>query len=180
MQQRQPFVLETHRLRLRNWRESDREAFAALNAHPEVMADLGGPIDRAASDRKFDHYAAAYEARGYCRWLIEDHAGTFLGYTGVMPRNGDHPLGFHNEIGWRLTREAWGGGYATEAARAALDDVFTRIGLDEVLAYTRPDNLRSQAVMLRLDLQRDEARDFVIPLENVQHWTGLVWVARPS
>ncbi len=180
MQQRHPFLLETHRLRLRNWRESDRDAFAALNAHPEVMADLGGPIDRAASDRKLDGYISAFEEHGYGRWLIEDHAGTFLGYTGVMPRREDPPLGFHNEIGWRLTREAWGGGFATEAARAALDDVFTRIGLDEVLAYTRPDNLRSQAVMLRLELERDEARDFVMPMANVDNWPGLVWVARPT
>ena len=94
MQQRQPFSLETHRLRLRNWRETDRDTFAVLNAHPEVMHDLGGPIDRAASDRKFDHYCAAFETHGYSRWLVEDHAGTFLSYTGVMPRNGVHPLAF--------------------------------------------------------------------------------------
>ena len=64
--------------------------------------------------------------------------------------------------------------------RAALDDVFTRIGLDEVLAYTPPDKLCSQAVMLRLSLQRDESRDFVMPLDSVENWPGLVWVARPS
>ena len=135
------------------------------------MTDLGGPIDRAASDRKLDSYMSAFETHGYGRWLIEDHAGTFLGYTGVMPRQEAPPLGFHNEIGWRLTREAWGGGFATEAARAALD---------EVLAYTRSDNLRSQAVMLRLELERDETRDFVLPMANVENWPGLVWVARPT
>lgn len=179
MQQKPPPFLETHRLRLRSWQDSDRDAFAALNAHPEVMDDLGGPIDRAASDRKLDSYLSAFEKHGYGRWLIEDHAGTFLGYTGVMLRHDDPPLGMHNEIGWRLIRDAWGGGFATEAAQAALDDVFARIGLDEVLAYTRPDNLRSQAVMRRLNLERDEARDFVMPMANVDEWPGWVWVARP-
>ncbi len=178
--QRTPFELTTTRLRLRNWRDSDRQPFAVLNAHPEVMHDLGGPVDRAASDFKLDHYAAAYEKHGFCRWLMEEHDGTFVGYAGVMPRNGDHPLGFHHEIGWRLTRDAWGKGYATEAARAALEDVFSRIGLTEVLAYTGPGNLRSQAVMSRLGLHRDESRDFVTEVENVERWHGLVWIARPT
>lgn len=175
---REPFAITTTRLRLRSWGETDREAFAALNAHPEVMHDLGGPIERAASDRKLDHYAQAYEEHGYCRWLLEEHDGTFVGYAGVMPCGGDHPLGCHNEIGWRLTRDVWGKGYATEAARAALHDAFTRIGLEEVLAYTGPGNLRSQAVMSRLRLQRQESRDFVMALENVERWHGLVWVCQ--
>ena len=64
--------------------------------------------------------------------------GCFLGYDGVMRRRDTHPLGPHDEIGWRLVKSAWGYGYASEAARAALEDVFTRIGLCEVLAYTSP------------------------------------------
>jgi len=171
-------MLRAARLTLRRWRETDRDAFAALNADPETTWDLGGPLDRAQSDAKFDRYVAAFEKHGLCRWAIEDAQQLFLGYAGVMPRPPDHPLGPHMDIGWRLARSAWGRGYATEAAAAALLDVFTRIGLGEVLAYTSHDNARSQAVMRRLDLQRDPARDFSHMYEG-KPWHGLVWAARP-
>jgi RimJ/RimL family protein N-acetyltransferase len=168
-------IVETPRLRLRCWRSADREAFAEMNADPEVMLDLGGPLSRAASDAKLDRYAAAFRRHGFCRWVIESRIGDFLGYTGVMPSPPEHPLGPHFDIGWRLVRNAWGNGYVTEAARAALDDVFGRVGLAEVAAYTAPDNLRSQAVMARLRLQRAPSRDFTTDCA----WRGLVWIARP-
>lgn len=75
-------------------------------------------------------------------------------------------------------RHAWGHGYATEAARASLDDAFIRVGLGEVVAYTAADNLRSPAVMARLQLQRDPSRDFTADYDGVKAWRGLVWVAR--
>lgn len=172
-------MLEAPRLHLRSWRPEDSDAFATMNAHPEVMRDYGGPISRADSDAKLERYTSAFEATGFGRWLVESAAGDFLGYCGVMAAYPGHPLGPHHEIGWRLVRHAWGHGYATEAARVALNDVFQRIGLVEVLAYTAPDNSRSQAVMARLDLQRDPARDFVAKSDLVGEWQGLVWVARP-
>jgi len=153
--------------------------FAALNADPEVARDLGGPLSRAASDAKLDRYMDTFGRRGFCRWAIETGDGDFLGYAGVMPPREDHPLYPHCEVGWRLTRDAWGHGYATEAARAALDDIFTRVGLMEVVSFTAPDNLRSQAVMARLDLIRDVSRDFTLQDERLGLWRGLVWVARP-
>lgn len=165
-------------MRLRNWRDADRETFAAMNADPEVMHDLGGPFTRAESNAKLDRYVGAFGRHGFCRWAIEDRGGSFLGYTGVMPAHGDHPLGPHFEIGWRLVRCAWGHGYATEAARAALDDAFERAGLREVLSYTAPDNPRSQRVMERLGLLRDPSLDFTAEYANVGRWRGLVWIAR--
>ncbi|HEV7408521.1 MAG TPA: GNAT family N-acetyltransferase [Bradyrhizobium sp.] len=173
-------VIDTPRTRLRGWREADREAFAAMNAHPEVMLDLGGPIDRATSDAKLDRYVAALNRYGFCRWAIETRNEQFLGYAGVMPAQQDHPLGPHFDIGWRLLRSAWGQGYATEAAGAALHDVFARAGLREIVTYTAPDNLRSQAVMHRLRLQRDPSRDFTAKTDDAGVWHGLVWVARPA
>lgn len=150
-----------------------------MNADPEVMADLGGPISRTESDAKLDRFAEAYGCCGFCRWAIERDGG-FLGYAGVMPSRPDHPLGSHHEIGWRLVRVAWGQGYATEAASAALRDAGSRAGLGEVLAYTAPDNRRSQAVMDRLGLRRDPARDFEVDAGRLGRRRGLVWVSHPS
>jgi RimJ/RimL family protein N-acetyltransferase len=112
-------VIETPRIRLRCWRETDRDAFATKNAHPEVMLDLGGPLDRSQSDAKFDRYVAAFEQYGFSRWAVETLRGDFLGYAGILPSEPAHPLGPHIGIGWRLVRSAWGHGYATEAAEAA-------------------------------------------------------------
>ena len=172
-------IIETPRLRLRPWRESDREAFAAMHADPEVMVDAPKPLTREKSDRKLDRYAAAFDRLGFCSWAVEALDGDFLGYAGVMPSREPHPLGPHYGAGWRLIRRAWGHGYATEATRAAFDDVFRRVGLSEVLAYTSPDNARSQAVMARLGLRRDTERDFTAD-EGGSLWTGLVWSAQPS
>ncbi len=171
-------VIRTTRLLLRHWSADDGPAFAELHADPEVMADLGGPFDRVASGRKFDRYRAAYEEHGISRWAVEDADGTFVGYAGIMPRPAsDHPLGPHHEIGWRFVRAAWGRGYATESARAALRHAFEHSRLSEIVSYTSADNLRSQAVMMRLGLQRDASRDFTADC-GLGPWQGLVWVAQ--
>jgi len=174
-----PMLIETPRLRLRSWQEADRPAFAALHADPEVMRDAGGPLDRSRSDVKLDRYVAAFERYGFTRWAIESRDGEFLGYAGIMPSRPAHPLGDHVDIGWRLVRSAWGRGYATEAAEAALQDAFTRCGLAEVIAFTTADNPRSQAVMARLRLRRDASRDFS-DRDGATVWHLLVWVAWPS
>jgi len=169
--------ISTPRLTLRDWRAEDREAFAAMHADPEVMDDLGGVFDRQRSDEKFDRYVAAFARQGFTRWAIHCGNEGFIGYAGIMAHGAGHALGEHCDIGWRLVRAAWGHGYATEAARAALDDGFARAGLAEVLAYTAPGNGRSQAVIGRLGLVRDAARDFTIADTG---WRGLVWFARRS
>lgn len=169
-------MLETPRLRLQTWHERHRAAFATLSADGEVMADLGGPISRAESDAKFDRYAAAWDADGIGRYAVEDLHGNFLGYTGIIYRH-EHPIGPHHDLGWRFMRDAWGKGYATEAAKAALRDAFTRTDISEALAYTAPDNLRSQAVMARLGLVRESSCDFSADFGNGT-WHGLMWIAR--
>ena len=171
-------MIRTKRLELFPWRDDHRGAFAEMHTDPDVMHDLGGPIDRAESEAKFNRYSTSYAEHGLSRWAVETVDGQFLGYAGVMPRLSPmHPLGAHFEIGWRFTRRAWGHGYATESAMAALDDAFRRAGLMEIVSYTDADNLRSQAVMARLELQRELGRDFIAKYERVGLWRGLVWVA---
>jgi RimJ/RimL family protein N-acetyltransferase len=129
-------IIETPRLRLRPWVEEDKVAFAAMHVDPEVMVDAPRPLIREKSDRKLDRYRTAFERDGFCQWAVETLDGDFVGYAGATRVSGDHPLGPHVGAGWRLVRRAWGHGYATEATRAAFDDVFERIGAAEVLAYT--------------------------------------------
>lgn len=172
-------MILSDRLRLRSWRDSDGDAFAALNADPVVSRDLGGPLSRGQSDAKLARYVAAFEQLGFCRWLVEDLNGQFLGYAGVMPSRPGHPLGRHFDIGWRVVRAAWGSGYATEAAKASLRDAFERVHLKEVLAYTSADNVRSRAVIKRLSMQRAASLDYSEPIGRAM-WQGLVWMARPS
>jgi RimJ/RimL family protein N-acetyltransferase len=166
---------------LRRWMEEDRDDFADLHADPHVMADLGGPFERAASDDKFDRYRDAWTTNGISRWVVSDTSGRFLGYAGVMRRDDpDHPLGSHYEIGWRFRRDAWGNGYATESAARALSHAWQVLDAAEITAYTAADNVRSRAVMTRLGLRRDETRDFTARYPKGD-WTGLVWVVeRPS
>ena len=171
-------MIKTERLNLVPWHECHRSVFAAMHADPAVMLDLGGPISRRESDAKFDRYDAAYAGHSFSRWAVENRDGAFFGYAGVMPCvSPGHPLGPHCEVGWRFTRAAWGNGFASESARAALDDIFRRTELVEILSYTDAANMRSQAVMARLNLRRETSRDFIVEYERVGAWQGMVWVA---
>jgi len=171
----EPASLRTRRLVLRR-RDEDahRDAFAQMNSDPAVTMDLGGPLSRADSDRKFDRYCAIDREYGFARWAVETAYGEFLGYAGVMPAGWpEHPLGSHYEVGWRFRRCAWGNGYATESAHAAMLHA-RRQNIGEILSYTAADNLRSRAVMERLGLERDPARGFCVVLDG-REWCGLVW-----
>ena len=175
-------MIETPRLILRRWKDSDRPAFAAICADPEVMQWLGGVLTPEQAGQRIDRVEATFEALGYGRFLVERKSdGAFLGWCGVMPcHESVTPIAGQPEIGWRLVTTAWGEGYATEAARAALDDAFARVGLAEVLAYTSKANLRSQAVMQRLGLSREPQRDFHFPNPPAgEDPTSVVYVAYP-
>ena len=173
-------MIRTTRLVMRPWREDDRSAFASLNKDPIVALDLGGPLGQAASDAKFDRYIATFRRTGFGRFAIESKAGEFLGYAGLNPIRPDLPIAPGWEIGWRLNRDFWGHGFATEAAQALLEDGFKRLDVPEILAFTASDNRRSSAVMKRLAMRRDRTRDFTAQYDSGP-WHGEVWVAdRPS
>jgi RimJ/RimL family protein N-acetyltransferase len=156
--------LRTERLLLRPWIGADREPFARLNADPEVARFLGGPMSRADSDALADRIKAGFAANGFGLWAVEVTAtGEFIGFTGLSrPRFQAHFMPAV-EVGWRLARSAWGHGYATEAARSALEYGFGPAGLDEIVSFTTRTNVRSRAVMQRLGMTYDEADDFDHP-----------------
>jgi RimJ/RimL family protein N-acetyltransferase len=173
-------VIETARLILRPWREDDRDDLARMCADPNVMVDYPKPQSHAESDVRFARYQESFEKFGFCRWAVERrNDGRFLGYTGINPTWPDHPLAPNVEIGWRLIREAWGCGYASEAASASLRDGFARCKLSKVYSFTTSENFRSQAVMNRIGLAREAARDFLDQQgqRNIVFSASADWVA---
>ena len=145
--------LRTERLVMRRWQDSDREPFAALNADQHTMRFFPATLDRAASDAMIDRLEERFEALGFGLWALEvARTGEFIGFTGLNPMPGDDPGAGGMEVGWRLARTAWHHGYATEAARAALDVAFGGLQMPEIYSMTAVLNEPSQAVMRRLEL----------------------------
>ena len=163
----------TERLLLRRWRDSDRELFAAMNADPAVVEHLQGPMSRDRSDDFIDRIEAHWDEHGWSLWAVEVvDASPLVGYVGLWPA--DYVAPGTVEVGWRLARGAWGRGYATEAAREALRFGFTEVGLDEIVSFTVPQNIRSRAVMERIGLVRDPTRDFDHPRVDPRAYPQLV------
>jgi RimJ/RimL family protein N-acetyltransferase len=157
-------TIHTLRLHLRLWRDEDLPAFAALNTDPRVMEFLPKPLDRAESDARAARICDHFARHGFGLWAVEVPGDTdFIGFVGLSVPDFEMHFTPCVEVGWRLAYEHWGQGYATEAARAAVDFGFRRLALDEIVSYTVPANRRSSGVMERIGMTRTPADDFDHP-----------------
>jgi RimJ/RimL family protein N-acetyltransferase len=151
-----PPELRTDRLLLRQLRADDREAFAAMNADPEVMRWIGsGALTPVASDGMRARMRREWTRTGHGLWALERTGdAAFLGFCGLSsPTWGGPALQGEVEVGWRLRREAWGHGYASEAARAALGVAWDVLELPSAIALVHPGNERSMGVGERLGMR---------------------------
>lgn len=147
-------MISTLRLSLRPWTPGDWQHLTPLVADPAAMRHItGGEAWSDAQTQAFvGRQRALHASRGFCFWKLHDRAsGAFVGCCGLQPLRYRDDI----EVGWWLARAWWGQGLATEAARAALADGFTRLDLGRVVALTRPANTRSRAVMERLGMIYD-------------------------
>jgi len=156
--------LETERLVLRAFVDRDREPFARMNGDPRVMEHFPGLLTREESDELVDRFAQRWTEDGLGLWALERRDdGSFIGFAGLAPPRFEAVFTPAVEVGWRLAVDAWGHGYATEAAQEALRFGFEERNLDEILSWTVPANVRSRAVMERLGMTHDPADDFDHP-----------------
>ena len=156
--------LESARLRLRPWRDTDLAEFAAMCADPQVMRFFPKPLNRLESASVIGRFRGHFAEYGYGFWALERKAtGAFIGFTGLAQIGFKAPFAPAVEIGWRLAPEHWGLGYASEAAWAALRCAFDRLALDQVVSFTTEANVPSQKVMQAIGMQRDMAGDFEHP-----------------
>ena len=157
-------MIETERLILRGWRDSDIEPFHTMCNDPEVMRYLGPPMSRAVAEESAARQNGFIGSHGYCFWAVERKAdGAFLGFCGLKPGPAGTPIADEMEIGWRLARNAWGKGYAREAAEASIAWGWANTATPEISAMTVIDNVRSWGLMERLGMTRDLAGDFDHP-----------------
>jgi RimJ/RimL family protein N-acetyltransferase len=157
--------LRTSRLLLRPWRDEDIAAFAEMSADPIVMEYLLPLSHRGLSAEAWAARARAHwDEHGFGQWVVElPGAASFIGVVGLGEVVYEAPFTPAVEVAWRLARPGWGRGYATEAARAALDYGFDKLGLSEIVALTVPANQRSRRVMQRLGMTRSPEDDFDHP-----------------
>ncbi len=154
----------TPRLLLRHWREEDRDPFAEMGADPEVMEHFPAMMTAAESSGWVDRVGGDLDRRGWGLWVVEElSSGRFLGFTGLNVPGFEAPFLPAVEIGWRLRRDAWGHGYASEAARGVLAAAFDDLELADLVSFTSTTNVRSQAVMRRIGMTTDPAEDFDHP-----------------
>jgi RimJ/RimL family protein N-acetyltransferase len=155
-------AIDTPRLLLRGWREEDKEPFFRHTNTANVMRWLGGVKTREFLDGAIDKFAAWQAERGSTFWAVErKEDGALLGFCGLKRADdAGSPVEGEFEIGWRLREDAWGQGYAKEAAMASLDFAFARAGAARVVALTVEGNEASWGLMVRLGMIRRPDLDY--------------------
>ncbi|WP_455207895.1 GNAT family N-acetyltransferase [Kaarinaea lacus] len=144
---------QTERLKLRQWEKADFPGFASINADPDVMKYYPNVLSEAQSNAMAQKFESLIDARGWGFWAVEKTDDQqFIGFVGLHEPAYDLPVTPCVEIGWRLGKEYWGNGYATEAAIACLEIAFKRLHIPEVYSFTPVSNKKSQAVMERIGM----------------------------
>jgi RimJ/RimL family protein N-acetyltransferase len=154
----EPTILEGPRIRLRPWLDSDRYAFAAMNADPEVMRHFPKPLNRAEADDFLGRINARMAQEGFGFWAVERHDKPgMIGLCGLARVLWEARFTPAVEVGWRFAAAHQRQGYAEEAARIALAHGFGPLKLEKIVAFTTPANLRSRGLMERLGMHPDGA-----------------------
>lgn len=163
-------TINTHRLILRQWQDSDLTPFATLNADPRVREFFPGLMSREESDHSVklmsDHIARC----GWGLWaasLID--TGEFIGFIGLEEVYFQAHFTPAVEIGWRLAFNHWGKGYATEGAKAVLAYGFENLNLEEVVSFTAVQNMRSRRIMEKIGMHHDSKDNFDHPKLSENH-----------
>ena len=163
-----PFIIATERLILRKWKESDVRPFAEMNADPEVMRYFPNTFSEVETRSMVQRIQSLFDRKGYGLFAVEHKAtGQFIGFTGLSIPTFESFFTPCVEIGWRYKKEAWGKGYATEAASACLTYGFETLQLQKIVSFTSPLNVNSEKLMRRIGMKY--SGDFDHPLIPKDH-----------
>ncbi len=148
-------MIETERLILRTWREDDILPFAELNSDSEVMEYLPKCLSLDETRQFYNRIVAEHDAYGYGLYAVEiRNSCNFIGFVGFHHFDFDAEFSPGIEIGWRLAKEHWNKGYATEAAKACLADALKNKLFSEIYSFTSTSNHRSERVMQKIGMKQ--------------------------
>jgi RimJ/RimL family protein N-acetyltransferase len=157
-------LIQTERLLLRRWKEDDREPFYRMNSDPRVMEFMPACLSHAESDMFFERINEHFREHGFGLYAAELHEDrAFIGYVGLAVPTFEASFTPCVEIGWRLSADHWGRGLATEGALAVVNYAFGELGLDEIVSFTVPENVRSRRVMEKIGMTHNASEDFDHP-----------------
>jgi RimJ/RimL family protein N-acetyltransferase len=159
--------LTTRRLLLREWRDSDRAPYAALNGDPEVMRHFPSMLTPQQSDEMIDRMMATWRDRGFGLWAVERlDTEEFIGFVGLSAPSWQAEFTPCIEVGWRLAKQQWGNGFAPEAASTALEWGFANANPpdDEIVSFATEGNIKSRRVMVKIGMIHDIDGDFDHPM----------------
>ena len=155
--------IQTKRLILRQWKDTDRAEFAALNADPEVMKYFPNTYDRIQSDQSVDRFVQSIESNRFGFFAAElKESKAFIGFVGLNRVPEYLPFAPAIEIGWRLAQQFWGQGLASEGATACLEYGFRKLAIEDVVSMTPSTNLKSEKLMQRIGM-RNSKQNFIHP-----------------
>ena len=158
------FMLETERLLLRRWKESDREPFAQMNADPRVMEFLPDILTREESDELIDRIENHFENHGFGLYAVEvKQEQQFIGFMGLHVATFQAHFTPAVEIGWRIASSHWNKGFSTEGSLEVVRFAFNHLRLDGLVSFTVPENVGSRRVMEKIGMTRNPADDFDHP-----------------
>lgn len=163
-------IIETERLILRKWKDEDLEPFSCLNADARVMEYFPRVLTCEEAKAFMDRIRRHIEKYGFGLFAVEvKESREFIGYIGLAIPTIETAFTPCVEIGWRLAFDHWGKGYATEGARAVLKYGFEKMGLDEILSWTVPANVRSRKIMEKIGMRQDMEGSFRHPGLSQDH-----------
>jgi RimJ/RimL family protein N-acetyltransferase len=168
-------IINTPRLLLRTWRDTDLPLMAAINADNIVMEHFTNTLDKEATAQHIQRIQNHQQEHGYSLYAVElQTTNEFIGFVGLNHPAFDiphfTPVGLPIvEIGWRLGAQHWQNGYATEAARAVIAYAFDELKLAEVISFTVVANQKSRRVMEKIGMRHNPSDDFDHPKLAVGH-----------
>ena len=161
---RETVTLGSNRLRLRAWRDEDLEPFAAMSADPQVMRFFPSTLTRSESNALAERIRRHFDKYEFGLWAVEVmDVASFVGFVGLAVPSFEAEFMPSVEIGWRIAKPHWGMGYATEAAKLAIEYGFTKLQLPEIVSFTVPENSSSRRVMEKVGMRHCPDEDFDHP-----------------